>query len=165
MRNKQRKTTMKKLLLIVSVALIATVSNAASFSWSAARIYGPSGSLLSDATAMLYCDALSTEALSTASVANGAIAATGFTASATAESDYSFYFKITTTSDSKEVTFTSAAVTVTASDTGTATIDFGNQKTATQASGAWATESVPEPTSGLLMLLGVAGLALRRRRA
>ena len=29
----------------------------------------------------------------------------------------------------------------------------------------WQTFSVPEPTSGLLMLLGVAGLALRRRRA
>ena len=29
----------------------------------------------------------------------------------------------------------------------------------------WATMSVPEPTSGLLMLLGMAGLALRRRRA
>lgn len=29
----------------------------------------------------------------------------------------------------------------------------------------WYTASVPEPTSGLLMLLGMAGLALRRRRA
>ena len=29
----------------------------------------------------------------------------------------------------------------------------------------WSTMSVPEPTSGLLMLLGMAGLALRRRRA
>ena len=29
----------------------------------------------------------------------------------------------------------------------------------------WYTVSVPEPTSGLLLLLGVAGMALRRRRA
>ena len=35
-----------------------------------------------------------------------------------------------------------------------------------QSGATWyATSSVPEPTSGLLLLLGVAGLALRRRRA
>ena len=31
--------------------------------------------------------------------------------------------------------------------------------------GAWTTAAVPEPTSGLLLLLGVAGLALKRKRA
>jgi hypothetical protein len=30
---------------------------------------------------------------------------------------------------------------------------------------AWTAVTVPEPTSGLLLLLGVAGLALKRKRA
>ncbi len=34
-----------------------------------------------------------------------------------------------------------------------------------QASATWNAVAVPEPTSGLLMLVGLAGLALRRRRA
>ena len=36
---------------------------------------------------------------------------------------------------------------------------------ASSAASGWATASVPEPTSGLLLLLGVAGLALKRKRA
>ena len=42
----------------------------------------------------------------------------------------------------------------------TVTVGLGNIK---NAAGDW--QTVPEPTSGLLLLLGVAGLALRRRRA
>ena len=38
-----------------------------------------------------------------------------------------------------------------------------NMKTVTQ--GAWSAVAAPEPTSGLLMLLGIAGLALKRKRA
>lgn len=37
--------------------------------------------------------------------------------------------------------------------------------TATQMTGTWTATSVPEPTSGLMLLLGMAGLALRRKRA
>ena len=42
---------------------------------------------------------------------------------------------------------------------------LGTKLYGTGADMSWQTAAVPEPTSGLLLLLGVAGLALRRRRA
>ena len=55
----------------------------------------------------------------------------------------------------KDATFTSA--------TGAKTLLWGSQASYTQSAGGWT--AVPEPTSGLLMLLGMAGLALRRKHA
>ena len=46
---------------------------------------------------------------------------------------------------------------------GLSTTVFGTE-TGTTAT-AWSTAAVPEPTSGLLLLLGMAGLALKRKRA
>ncbi len=153
---------MKKLIVLSMVLLTAVVVNAAAFKWNAARIYGPDGGLLSGATAELYCDALSSSALSSVAVSGGAIAETTFNVSATAGSEYNFYYVITTTYDSKDVSFKSGTIPATASDVGVSSIAFGNQKAATQAAGAWG--AVPEPTSALLMVLGIAGLALKRKR-
>ena len=47
---------------------------------------------------------------------------------------------------------------------GATEVAFGTQKTASSASSAW-TAVAPEPTSGLLMLVGLGALALRRKRA
>ena len=57
----------------------------------------------------------------------------------------------------KTVTFTSA--------TGIKSLAFGSQASITQAAGGWTSTAVPEPTSGLLLLLGMAGLALKRKHA
>ena len=71
----------------------------------------------------------------------------------------------TITDDSKYfVTATSSGVkTPAASTTNNAKFTIADQASATADSSAWA--AVPEPTSGLLLLLGMAGLALKRKRA
>ena len=48
---------------------------------------------------------------------------------------------------------------------GTVSFAAGNQSAYLNDASNWKAYGVPEPTSGLLMLVGLAGLALRRRRA
>ena len=86
----------------------------------------------------------------------------------TAYSVYLAIFDTSTITDSSKYYLTDVKDLQTLSGTSSASLKFGSQSTASQAAGAWANvkpEAVPEPTSGLLMLLGMAGLALRRKRA
>jgi len=87
-----------------------------------------------------------------------------------AGNDYNFYMVIV----SGDNVFVSADKGAYGQASDTVNVLFTGIKGATQtlnADGAYAsagwysTAAVPEPTSGLLMLLGMAGLALRRRRA
>ena len=62
------------------------------------------------------------------------------------------------------VTTASANVKTPAAST-TNTANFNVAGAASHTAANWTTAAVPEPTSGLLMLLGLAGLALKRKRA
>ena len=154
---------MKKLLILAAAVTVSVVANAASFKWSAANIYASNGTDKYTGTVSLYATGIA-GALSTVTASSaGAVATTTFSNDAlVGGNSYDFYFVIQDGSK----TFTSAAKTVAAQATLTASITFGNMASATQNPANWVGSSpVPEPTSGLLLLLGVAGLALKRKRA
>ncbi len=55
-------------------------------------------------------------------------------------------------------------VSATVTSVGDSAISSFNAKTLTTTASNWTAAAAPEPTSGLLLLLGVAGLALKRKR-
>lgn len=176
---KKGKQKMKKLLVLAAVIVASVAANAASFKWTGANIYGSDITTKYTGTAAIYAY------LNTATVADAvkvtdvfvvggiiksdsAGTATGYTynwSDAVGNSTYQFYMVLedggktfnSSTSDPAVIKSGLAAATATTS------VIFGNMQSATQNASNW--QSVPEPTSGLLMLLGMAGLALRRRRA
>ena len=183
---------MKKLMIALAAVAMTVVANAAAVSWSSGTISLPSGSTAAkgDVTAYLFLVDATTYA-TYSSFTDGAKLSdavyadykslTGYNATASSGKkgtanmdtgvDYSagttLYGVIlyTTTQDSKDYYMGNVATGVVE---GSADIDVGGLSQAifgTSYATAWSTAAVPEPTSGLLMLLGMAGLALRRRRA
>ena len=152
---------MKKILVLAAAIVAGTIAHASAFNWQVANIYGVDGTTKFNGTVTLYCTQVSGWS-ETATATGGAVskANTAFSSDKfTAGTNYDFYFVIT--DGGKE--FRSASVTKGALESQTATINFGNMQTATQSASNW--QVVPEPTSGLMLLLGVAGLALKRKRA
>ena len=90
----------------------------------------------------------------------------GLSDATTGNSAYLVIFDTATITDSSNFYVTEAKTFDTLSGTFSTQIKWGDQEAASSAGGAWSSASaVPEPTSGLLMLIGMAGLALRRKRA
>ena len=199
---KERKTTMKKLLIALAAVAVAAGAQAASFSWKTSatgKVYNPGTTdLLASATAYLFdanavsqgslvtafaagsLDLSSKSSLSSKAIASGAIGQTSFTDGTAVGDTLTAYFATIVSIDSKDYLFISDTVSQPGVEGKTTGLSF-NAKTASQAAALDASkgysvagwyaaptgggESVPEPTSGLLMLIGAAGLALRRKRA
>ena len=175
---------MKKLMILAGVAMMAFASQAAQFRWqftatkSAASAYNGATVymvLASDyaATTINTAADITGIAKSSGTLTVGSMSAT--TGNITVKdswvvegTDYSWYAVIV---NGDKYYVSSAEKTSTAvSDTATpASVTFASQSELSVASNwksfSGGSEPVPEPTSGLLMLLGVAGLALKRKRA
>ena len=146
---------------MAAVIVAGVAANAASFRWSASGITGYETTDLYTGTATLYAylstaDASTAIAVNTQTMTDGALVQTATVFSSddlVGGSTYKFYY---TLEDAAGNTFESGTRTLKAQATSTGTLAFAS-------TGTWT--AVPEPTSGLLMLLGMAGLALRRKRA
>jgi len=112
-------------------------------------------------------------ALDTAAIADGAIGATSAEGKAGATGN-SFYMVLVGNDGSKDYAYVSPTYTPdTVATIGATVLSFVDDPentdwglwTSTSAAANWTAQGVPEPTSGLLLLIGMAGLALRRRRA
>lgn len=185
---------MKKLLIAAVAVAIATCVHAASFSWKTSatgKVYTPGDSttLLASATAYLFdVSSVTQESLVTAfkggtldltagnissqSISNGAIASTTFNDGTAVGSTLNAYFAALVTVDSKDYLFISANGSAAGQEGKTTNMNISGAASKNAVfdvssgyQGAGWYTAVPEPTSGLLMLLGMAGLALRRRRA
>ena len=150
----------------MTIALAGFVANAASVKCSAGNIYASNGTdkytgavkLYAVATGGAFADAF---VVASGSVSSGAIAATTSSSdSLVAGNYYDFYLLI---EEGGKAFTSSPKANVVMQPTGTATIAFGNMTSQTQNASNW--QVVPEPTSGLMLLLGMAGLALKRKRA
>ena len=179
---KNKETTMKKLLTTLSAIAIGIAAQAASVNWQSNAIQSsPDTAVAAGWLIQIYSSTVSytydsAKDGSIAAWATGATVAAGtsFRASGTGTQDngttasyYAVIYDAASVAAAKNY-IVSDAVSVTINAAGsTGNLSFGAM-TATTAANKFLNSSwtaVPEPTSGLLMLLGMAGLALRRRRA
>ena len=122
------------------------------------------------ADAATAASTVATKALSTGAVGADARISDGAAFTYDATADKTAYFVLF----NGENMFVSDVATASYLAVGTSPIEFGSLTASSKpvpldanagySAAGWYTQSVPEPTSGLLMLLGMAGLALRRRR-
>ena len=179
---------MKKIVFGLAL-LLSMVVCAGQVKWAATNVFGTDGTTKNGGVGYLFVDTQVSElnallagsdasAAQTWVVANAISSVTPGTAGtySSAAVDYTagtynfvaVIFDAATVADASNYYVTTAKQ-GSVPGSGSATVSFGNQSTRSSAAGAytsagWAASDVPEPTSGLLLLLGGALLALRRKQ-
>lgn len=176
---------MKKLMIAMLAVALSTVANAATVKWQVTNVQGsPNAAVTAGWAVQIFNESVTydyakavagditawatgeTVASGTSFRANGQQTQTN----GTTENYYMVIYDNSSIADAGNY-IVSAIKSVTTNAAGSdVTASFGNMSGTSAGnlflSSSWtATAAVPEPTSGLLMLLGMAGLALRRRRA
>ncbi len=185
---------MKKLMIVAAIVCAAAVSHAAAFDWKTAKSGGAvnayEGGSIVASTVYLFTSDKASDIVTAFAAGNdwtsgkldsSSITAAGKIAVKSSTFEYggsgvgatiNAIFAFTENVGGQDYLYISSAASANGPATGSATITFTeggvstalNDVTAGYKGAGWYT-AVPEPTSGLLMLLGMAGLALRRRRA
>ena len=177
---------MKKIIIATIAVATSVVCNAAAFSWSTTgTIYKPTDttSAVAGFTAYLFDTSTITQSALVSALRDGKsitdytalssysspTAAKVATTSFTNSGDVNAFFAIV----QDDYAYVSKVVEGEAQVVGTTPLSFASQSTSSKSvfsstaaysSAGWY-QTVPEPTSGLLLLLGMAGLALKRKRA
>ena len=176
---------MKKLMIVLCAALMASVASAATVLWSASETFADSegaafsdtrniAAYLFDAASVTQSDLFDSWKGGAADVSGAKVTSTWYdayeqdvTAAIGDSGTKSLFWAVINDKD----LFISSAISQEVSAIGLTQYVWSDEsanvfKGATSFGGAgWYTGAVPEPTSGLLLLLGMAGLALRRKRA
>ena len=184
---------MKKMIIVAAALTLSVVANASSVYWTCSNVFlgnetdkcgGIAYFVVTDTITSSALKALGSEgaaaittalgsSYSFAKTADGSYVKTSANAVSvgdlgiadeTAYTGYLVIFDGATVAESTKFYTTSEIAFTTLAGDNAAQIKFGSQKTGSVVAANW-TAVVPEPTSGLLMLVGLAGLALRRRRA
>ena len=179
---------MKKLILTLTISCVTCLINAAAVDWSAGGIVDPVATatagkntpangwlgymiLASDVSTVTSnlgkgdFSSLTSKAVgpTKTTTSKGQFATSSATGSV-ASGDQTFYLVVlnANTTDAATAYFISAGNTVSVDSSLDTMVSFGSQINYTKDASSWV--AIPEPTSGLLMLFGMAGLALRRKQ-